>query len=479
MNEEILHLEGISTNFSDNLNLSNVSINLFKNELLGILGLYNSGTSTIAHILTGSEQASEGNIFLNKKKILFESISSAQKLGIFHIKQESMLIPSFSITDNIFGLSSKIFYHEKSAHILTRDLLDRIHLDISTETSADVLTTLQVHLVQICKAVAMNAKIIILDNITSDYTSSDFEKLYSVIKTFSDISFIYITNKPDHILMHTNRTIVMRSGRIACTFFQDEYVPKKLMAYAAGYYIPNISLKKQCICSDEIILSVKNLPLNKKPLNVDVLPGEIVCIFSLNENIRKRLINCFYNPTNAQMKISGKAIRSYIQAVKNGLAVISHESLNCGLYPNLSFYENLTQLSIRKSTTCGFVNRRMLDFCYNNYFNQISVYNQLNFTASGNFEAIFYYWMNAQPKVLVLENPSTYFDELSGQQAYQLVTNTASSNIGVLIFTSSIAECILLSNRTIIINSSESWVELNFKDKSEKDLKDLIFNQFT
>ena len=62
MNEEILHLEGISTNYSDNLNLSNVSINLFKNELLGILGLYNSGTSTIAHILTGSEQPSVGNI---------------------------------------------------------------------------------------------------------------------------------------------------------------------------------------------------------------------------------------------------------------------------------------------------------------------------------------------------------------------------------------------------------------------------------
>ena len=239
-------MRGITKRFPGVLALEHVSLSLDRGEVLALMGENGAGKSTLMKILGGAYLPDDGEIVIDGQHVVLDGVSAAKRRGIALIHQELMLAPNLDIAANIFlgneGASSLLGpLGRKAMNDRARALIDRVGLHAAPTTPVATLTAGQMQMIEIAKALALDARIIVMDEPTSSLTTAESEQLFKIIRQLREdgIGIIYISHRMDEVLDLADRITVLRDGRFVGDLARKDATHDKIVAMMVGRELSN------------------------------------------------------------------------------------------------------------------------------------------------------------------------------------------------------------------------------------------------
>lgn len=453
MKKELLSARHLSLDINKEYAYKDLNFSVFENELLGVCELPHLKKVSWAKQLKNPNTTISGEVYLAGEKL---GIKSGMKSSdIYYISEESTLIDSLSITDNLFAVRKiprgKLMYHEKAAEERVKSYLEMLQLSIDLNTPVSSLTKSMGHLLQIVKAILMNAKIIVLDNITDDYNIREFDHLIDVIDQYKKDgrTFIFFSNRENKLTEHADRIYVFCRHKLAGQIFHEEYSGRLLFDMLHGEKIMPLLSRKSTI-KERTVFSSDFSGMINKTFDFSIREGEIIGILDLYGSYTNTIVNYFMS--GFPYEIGNKKCRNYQAAVKNGLAVVSLSESAGQIFPDFSLIENLTFQILPKISRGMVINKRIQKYCGEQYLKEIQVRDRGDGHESvSGIRLLLYKWLLAAPELFVLDNLTIGMDN-SGQRKFrQIVDQAASQGTACMILTSVWEECLNICDKIWVI----------------------------
>lgn len=473
---------------------NNVSIDVAKGEILGLIGENGAGKSTMMNILYGMTTPSEGVIKLFDKEVRIGNPNTAIKFGIGMVHQHFMLMPNLSVLQNIIlgktpcknGLIDTRKAKEDISKIMTE-----YNLIVDLDKKIYQLSVGEKQRVEIIKALYREVKILILDEPTAVLTPPEIEKLLVVLKKLKSecCSIIFITHKLKEVMAITDRIIVMRKGVVTGKLNTDEATVEILSELMVGRNVDlNIPRKKYNPLNT--LLEVKDLcALNKiglkaiKYINFKVCEGEIVGIAGVEGNGQTELIEAIsgiIKPINGSIIFNGIDITHLSVRKKRecGMSHIPEDRLSMGTAKECTIKDNLIlDVYYKKSySKFGIIDNKKLSDLAENLCKDYGVktpdatYN-LDSLSGGNMQkVVFAREMNSKPQVLIAAQPTRGVDIGAIQSIHQKIIDARDSGKGILLVSAELDEILSLSDRILVMYEGEITAELKKEEANEKTI---------
>jgi len=290
MDNEILRLEGLSKHFPGVKALDNISFDLIEGEIHALIGENGAGKSTLIKVLTGAYQKTDGKIFYRGTEVKNLSPTKSKNLGISAIYQELTLFPELTVSQNIFMGNERVYnksnlVNDKEMTDEVRKIFKKIKLNISPDTLIKNLSIAQQQMIEIARAISLDADILIMDEPTSSISNKETEILFEIIEDLKNqgVTIIYISHRLEEIFEIANRVTVLRNGKNIKTLEINEIKDKdQLVNLMVGKEVTDLFPKKE-VEIGETILEVKNLSYQDKFKNIsfNLKKGEILGVGGL------------------------------------------------------------------------------------------------------------------------------------------------------------------------------------------------------
>ena len=492
MKSEILRMEHISKYNSLSGTLNDFKLNIYKGEVLGIVGLLGAGKTLISNILSGLETIDEGTIYFNEKQVNISSRSISRKLGIFCVHHEMSLVPQLSVADNIFVIKDnsfkKVILNEKAIVNQTKELLHGIGLDILPNAPAESLTIAQQHLVELTKAIAARAKLIVIDNITDSYTLRELEKLKGTINQLQKqgISFLFASRKPEEILEIADRLVILREGKNVKTMYKGEYNLQVILGLLIGKELKEVYKRSKTVTGVEILKTEKLCCAEDiKDLSFKIYRGEILGILDLENksNIKLSEVLTGISPkSSGDIYVEGKKIeiKNLRWALKHGIAIIPQDSIESSIFLNMNILDNITFPILKKiSSRFSLINSRMVKFLGKEFLNKLNIDRS---NKKINVETLDVYtlqkililkWILYNPKVLIYVNPCSKADIVTREIIFSLLDEASKKGISIIIISSDIGEVSSICDRVIVLSQGKLKAEYSGESFDKINLSSL------
>ena len=497
MKHEILRLENITKYIRGKKVLDNARLNLFSGEILGLVGLNHAGKTVFAKIISGFLSLDKGTFYIDDKEESVNIGNASQKYGIFYIGQDSTLIPGMSIKENIFAFrkiySPVLLVDEKKMYQQTKELLDKLELDFDPDQIVNNLSVEDNHLIQICRTIMSNSRVIILDGITGTYGQIALTKIKKLLSLISKqgISVIYINNRLDEIIKTADRVTVLKEGRTVRVLNKDEYSKKKILSILGGYRVKKELHKPEMEFGPEV-LRVENLSYDVffSDVSLTLKRGEILGLAIYEESIRDafgRVLFGLYESTTGNVFAHGRKIRitNPRSAIRSGIGFIPERASHKGIFNNLSVSENIAFLAPRKiRNVYGVVkpniDKHVTDFSIKKAgLEEYLEEKANNISDIGKLKLIIQRWMVLKPNVLIFVYPTSGIDMLARDEIYSLIYEIVKQGTSIILITSDLSELINMSDRIILFKKGCIKDEIIRSDVLNTDsLKAKILNAF-
>ena len=341
MSETFLQMNHITKRFPGVLALSNVNFTLRKGEVHALLGENGAGKSTLMKILSGVYQPDEGDIIFEGKPVSFSDPLSAQNAGITIIHQEFNLFPELTVEENIFigrefCKNNRWRLDEKKQRQAATEILQKLNLNISPETLVSDLTVAQQQMVEIAKAISVNAKILIMDEPTAALTETEIESLFQVTRLLKaqGTGIVYISHRLEELALIADRATVMRDGQYIDTVDYETVKISELIAMMVGRELGNIYPRREARTHQEPVLEVNGLTRKGVLNNIDFTlnRGEILGFAGLMGAGRTELARAIFGADpidSGTIKLNGKTI--VIKGISDAIAQGIREGANKSL----------------------------------------------------------------------------------------------------------------------------------------------------
>ena len=485
MKSEILRMEHISRHNSSLGKLNNFKLNIYKGEILGLVGLSSTGKTLISRILSGLETIDEGTIYFDEQEVNITSRSISRKLGIFCVHHEMRLVPQLSVADNIFVIKDnsfkKIILNEKAIVNQAKELLEEIKLDISPNALAGSLTIAQQHLVELTKAIAARAKLIVIDDITDSYTLRELEKLKETINWLKKqgVSFLFQSHKAEELLEITDRLVILREGKNVKTMYKGEYNLQEIFGLLIGKELKEVYKRSKSATGVEVLRTEKlSSQYGIEDISFKIYKGEILGILDLENKSNIHLSEVL---TGISPKSSGDIffqgekieIKNFRSALKYGIGIIPQESIESSLFLNMNILDNMSFPILKKiSNKFSLINNRMINFIKQEFTNQLDI----DRNKKMNIEALDVYtlqkvllskWILYNPKVLIYVNPCSKADIITRGIIFSLLDEASQKGISIIIISSNLAEVSSICDRVVVLSQGKLKAEYN-QEKFDK-----------
>lgn len=355
MSETFLQMNHITKRFPGVLALSNVNFTLRKGEVHALLGENGAGKSTLMKILSGVYQPDEGDIIFEGKPVSFSDPLSAQNAGITIIHQEFNLFPELTVEENIFigrefCKNNRWRLDEKQQRQAATEILQKLNLNISPETLVSDLTVAQQQMVEIAKAISVNAKILIMDEPTAALTETEIESLFQVTRLLKaqGTGIVYISHRLEELALIADRATVMRDGQYIDTVDYETVKISELIAMMVGRELGNIYPRREARTHQEPVLEVNGLTRKGVLNNIDFTlnRGEILGFAGLMGAGRTELARAIFGADpidSGTIKLNGKTIviKGISDAIAQGISYLTEDRKKEGLALNLSVERNI------------------------------------------------------------------------------------------------------------------------------------------
>jgi len=478
MENKVVLLEGkkIKKSFGGVHALKGVDFVLNRGEVHALVGENGAGKSTLIKIFTGVVTPDEGNIFLNGKEVKIQNPLDAHLKGIVAVYQEPLVYPKLSVLENIFigneirKKNGEVDWQaeEKKAKEIFKSL--DIESDDFIQKPIGKLTTAIQQFTLIVKALNYNAEIIIFDEPTAILGDTDAQKLFRIIKLLCSAGkgVIYISHRLEELQNLADRITVMRDGEIVGSGNSIDMTREKIIELMAGKSIIEKIQRNNREAKKETILEVQNLSKYKvfENISFNLKKGEILGFAGLVGSGRSEVMEAIFGFTKydkGNIFLEGKEIKiNKVSDMINLGIIYLPESRKLGLLQNKSIFDNVG-LSVfnRFLKPLGFINNDSLYNSVRKYSDLLSIKAPSLFTnvetlSGGNQQKVlFSKGLIAQPKVLILDEPTHGIDVATKVDIHKLIAKLADDGISIIIVSSELPEIIALSDRVIVMHEGK------------------------
>lgn len=467
--EKVLEVRNITKIYPGTIALDNLSAQFTAGKVHALLGKNGSGKSTLIKIISGAVEPTKGELFIDDKKLSISSPSEAFEKGIATVYQELSLIPGLSIAENIFfgrlPKKNKVLIDYNKAFEDAAKLLEELGINISPKLPVSSLNVWQQQLVEIAKAMSFNPHVLLLDEPTSALAQHETEILFEVVRKLRDkgVIIIYISHKLQEIWNIADTITVLRDGHLVGHGDIGEVTKEMVLNMMFGD-LDIKTIPAELSYQDDVVLEVRNLTSKHhfEDINFQLRKGEILGIAGLLGSGRTELLRAIFGADeydSGEIIIEGKSLRrgSPERSKVAGLALTPEDRKQEGLVLIHSVRENLVLASLKdicrkrvisKKKETEYVRRQIDDLQIKVSSPEISV----NSLSGGNQQKVLVgNWINTDPKILLLDEPSRGIDVNAKQQIFEIVWEQSKRGVSSIIVSSELEELLQTCHRIIIM----------------------------
>jgi len=489
MNNCIIEMKGIKKYFYGVKALDGVDFKIKTGEVHALIGENGAGKSTLVKVLTGVYQPTAGTIILNDKPVQFPSPQVSQKAGISAIHQEATMFPDLSVIENIFmghhirnKSNSLLSWREMKDK--TQSLLDKLELDIRPDTKVRNLSVAQRHMVEVAKALSLDAKVVIMDEPTSALTLKEVEYLYKIIRKLKSEgkAIIFISHKFEEIFEIADYFTVLRDGKYIGKGTIADITVDKIVQMVIGRSLEQMYPKLEAEQGD-IILKVENLTKIGvfKNISFDLHKGEILGFFGLVGAGRSEVMQTIFGidtKSSGEVFINGEkiSITNPSNAMNHGLAYLPEDRQIQGAILAMNIRENITLPIIDRTSRHIFLDRNrefeITDEYGKNIEIKASCWEQLVEDLSGGNQqkVVLAKWIATKPRILLMDEPTKGIDVATKATVHNFISELAKKGIAIILISSELPEILGMSNNIIVMHEGVITAKFTREEANSKKI---------
>jgi len=464
-----IDMRGISKNFGVVQALVNADLQVERGSIHGLVGQNGAGKSTIIKVLAGIWKPDAGTIAINGEPVAKLTPSKVERLGCHFIHQDRLLVPTATIAEAIFlhhELKIGPFLHHREMARRTIQLLkDYFDLDLSPAMLVQDLTIAQQKIVQITRALAQKALVLVLDEPTAALIKQEVDSLFRVLRRLREegIAIIFISHYMKEIEDLCDRITVMRNGSDVGVVDPHVTPIDDIVAMMINRPVGDMFPKRNNQIG-EPILAVHDLSMVPHFHNIsfNVKAGEIVGITGLLGSGVKELVQCLFGlqqPESGSLFVEGTSVRfaSPAGAVSSGVALVPEDRRTHGIMVDLSVRENISLASLPRYSQKGFVSRRVEKMLIDGLIAELSIKTPhrdalVKTLSGGNQQKVaLAKWLSCQSRIYILDEPTVAVDVGAKVEIYTLLNRLAGEGAGILFMSSDLLELAGFCDRVLVI----------------------------
>ncbi len=453
--------------------LSDVSFSINKGEVHAIVGENGAGKSTLLNILHGIYQPTYGKLIIDKQETVFRNAHEAMEAGVSKVHQEINLVPEMTVEQNImlghephFGPFINMRKIRKIGRV--DDLLSMFNTNISTTDKIKDLSTADLQILQIIKALFFETKIISFDEPTASLSNKETEDLFEIITNLKNdgLTVLYISHRLDEIFELADRVTVMRDGKFVNTFNVSDITKDELIFHMVGREITDYASRHKPTCVDKNVevLKVNNLTIDNivKDVSFNLYKGEIHGFFGLIGAKRTDVMRAVFGAdekTDGEIIIHGKKviIKNPSDAINNGICLIPEDRKGQGFNANFNNGENIALVSLKKFSKGIFINHKYKMKHAKNISAKLNLrpndpeFLTKNLSGGNQQKVVLGKWLTKSGDIIIFDEPTKGIDIGAKVEIYQLIEELVDQGKSVILVSSELPEVMGLSDRISVM----------------------------
>ncbi len=498
----LLRMVGISKRFPGVQALDDVTLTLDEGEVLGLIGENGAGKSTLIKILAGIHQPEAGEIAWQGRAVRIDGVQTSLRLGIGVIHQELNLAENLSVAENIFlgrqpsRLGWLGLVDRRRLHARAQAQLDKLNLSIASTTRVGRLTIGQRQLVEIAKALSLNARLLVLDEPTSSLSTSEVQTLFDVIRLMKrrGVGVLYVSHRLAEVVELADRVQVLRDGRSAGLLTGGEIDHDRMVGLMVGREISRYYQHQRGQSTGDVALQVRDLVPAKPPgqpsirdsvgggpaaLSFELHTGEIVGFAGLVGAGRTELARAVFGIDPIQsgtVELGGRPVRidNPRSAIRHGLGLVPEDRKQQGLILEMAVAPNISMAGLCDYRRFGLLDRAREIHVAQRGAGELGIratsLSQKTGTLSGGNQqkVVLARWLALRPRVLILDEPTRGVDVGCKQEIYALMSDLARRGVAIWMISSEMEELLAMSDRVIVMHEGRIVGELASEQITEQ-----------
>jgi len=494
----MLSMRGVTKEFSGIFALQNVDFEVLPGEVMALMGENGAGKSTLMKILAGVYTDWGGKISVDQKELRFKNTREAEDAGIGIIYQELNLVPELTVAENMFlgreptRFGTVIDFPQMNR--MASDILTELHFTEPVMTPVSRLRVGRQQLVEIGKALSLNARVLIMDEPTSALSEKESKILLNVVKQLRDrgVSIIYITHRLAEVFEIADRVTVLRDGCLVAVEQIQNMNRQKLIQMMVGRDFKKFYFKDGKP-KDDVLVKVTNLTRkhanpSRKPLvdniSFEVRKGEQFGIAGLLGAGRTELLETLFGVdpsyTTGTIEMNNEEIKlsNPKQAIEAGIGFITEDRKGSGLVLSMDIGQNLTLAALDSLLQYSILSKKKENAVVDQYIDQLSIQtknpkNSINSLSGGNQQKVLLAkWLATEPKLLLLDEPTRGIDVGAKHQIYVLLSELANQGISIIMASSELLELLSICDRIMVMREGKMSALFNRDEATQEKILD-------
>ena len=486
---EILSLEGIGKRFPGVIALDGIRLDLRRGEVHAVCGENGAGKSTLMKIISGQYRPDEGTIRYRGAEVRFHSTSEAQAAGIAIIHQELNLVPHLTVAENLYLAREPKrgpFVDSRKLNADAARCLARVGLNVAPTMPVGALSIAQQQMVEIAKALSLDAHVLIMDEPTSSLTESETVQLFRIIKELraAGVAILYISHRLDEMAQIVDRVTVLRDGRHISTDDFSALSVNDIVARMVGRPLEDAYPPRQSRPTDTVLLRVRDLSRAGVfgPVSFELRKGEILGFAGLMGAGRTEVARAIFGADRLDggtITLHGQpvTIRSPREAIRHGIAYLSEDRKQDGLALAMPVAANITLANVRGvSSPAGFLRFSEEAAIARRYVQELairtpSVHQIVRNLSGGNQQKVVIgKWLYRGSKILFFDEPTRGIDVGAKFAIYGLMDRLAAEGVGVVLISSELPELLGMTDRIAVFHEGQMTAVLETKQTSQEEI---------
>lgn len=468
-----IEMKGINKSFGSNQVLKDAGFLLKDGEVHALMGENGAGKSTLMKILTGVYTKDSGKVIVDGEEVSYKTPQEAEKAGIVFIYQEINALFDLTVEENMFmgkeitkkfGVCDKKAMREKA-----KEVMDKVGVSIPVDAVMSDLSVGQQQMIEICKALMVDAKVIIMDEPTAALTESETEGLFKVINQLrkKGVSIVYISHRMEEIFALCDRITILRDGQYIDTKEIKDLTMDDVVQMMIGREIGERFPKRTSKIGD-VVLKVEGLTSGKLFHDVDfeVRAGEVLGVAGLMGAGRTEIMQAIFGnlkKDSGKIYIDGEevSIKNPRHAIKAGIGFVTEDRKTEGLLLEKSIAENIEIANLGKVSKGGVLRKEKQDEIVKKGIDEFRVkcfgpWHECNNLSGGNQQkVVLAKWVYTDPKILILDEPTRGVDIGAKKEIYDVINELAAKGVAVIMVSSELPEVLGMSDRIMVIREGE------------------------
>lgn len=482
-NNYILTLKNITKEFPGVKALDDVTINIERGTIHGLVGENGAGKSTLIKVLAGIYQPNKGEIILDGKPCRFNSPIEARRAGISVVHQEIKLAEPLSVAENMFLGNVQLkngLVDWKGMRRRAREIVEDLGMDIDINAQVSSLTVAKKQIVEIMHAINNNSRILIMDEPSAVLTDRELEVMFRIVKQLRDkgITIIYISHRLDEIFGLCSNVSVLRDGRHIDTIPVASVDRQGLINMMVGREMGQ-EYPKEVGNVGGTILEVKNLSRGiLQDISFEVKSGEVFGISGLVGAGRTELARAILGidkPESGEVYVRGKKVhyRTFADAIRDGLGLIPEDRKLQGLVQIMSVKRNTTLVNMKRVLHAGVISRSLEEKLSKEYANKLhvvtpSMETEVQYLSGGNQQkVVIAKWLFQNSEILFLDEPTRGIDVGAKAEIYRLINRMAKEGKTIIMISSEMPELLGMCDRIMVMHEGHKMGELNAAEATQ------------